>query len=850
MTAAGNTDVTGSVAERAAQLRQRAVAVAAAGRPVRAARMLRRALDTLPDLERDPRVAAVWARITGSLAYLEAELGDVGLGLELLDQATKVAATLHSPGLMGMLLAQRGSILVRRGSMADALADLTEAVELLDDQAEDLCATLLNRSALNLYWGNPAAAEADLRQCVDTAQRHGLGVLHAKARFNLGHLAYQRGDLPAALREIDAALHDPLLASSLHAIALGGRAEALRAAGLTREADADLAEAVVIFRRERLTHDLGEALLARTQVALLERRWADALRFSRQAGSQFGRRGNPVWADLAELHGLQAQLGLGRRLATVATSAADLAGRLRATGLAEDARVASLVAARALLAGGEAARAAAVAGPESTRLADGDRIGTRLLARLVRAELAGARGDRSRREAELRGGLADVHRHQASFGSLDLQTASALHGRQLAELGLADAVRDGRPSVVFAWSERARALTARLPPVRPPDDPQVAEMLADLRGVRTALRAAELAGQRVPELRRRRTVLERQVRQRAWFAAGPAEVERPASLGAVRAALGDGAVVVYLAVGAALYALVARSRTARLVRLPPLGPAGAVLRRVRADLDAAALTVLPPPMRAVVLRSLAGGLRALDDALWRPVSALIGDGPVLVVPTFALGAVPWTLLPGLRGRPLSVAPSATSWLAARARPAVTGPPVFAVGPGVPRGGTEVAAAAQTWPTPTVLTGAAATGSAVLAAAARSRLLHVAAHGVHEVDNPLFSSLQLADGPLFGYDLPRAAALPTHVVLSACDLGLAEVRPGDEALGMTSALLVGGVASVVAGVARVGDEVAAAAMVAYHRCLATGRSPAVALATALAGLDEATPAPLVCFGAGW
>jgi len=922
-----------SAVERAAELRRRAVATGAAGQPVRAARMLHRALDLLPASSAAP-VRAVRARILASLAYFEAEQGHVDHGLGLLDEAEVLAADLDNPSLRGNLHVQRGSILVRRGAMELALEHLDQAVRLLDGSFEDQCATLLNRSALHLYSGNLPAADTDLHQCLDIATRNGLGVLRAKARGNLSYLAYLRGDLPSALRQADAALRDPALLTSAHrAVFMGGRADALRAAGLTREADADLADAVEILRRERLTHDLAEALLARAQVALLDGRWADALRLARSARRQFVLRGNAAWGDLAQLLALQAQLGQGRRLRAVGAAAGELAGRLHASGLGEDGRVAALVAARALLASGDAAGAAVAAGAVgavaggagavaggavgaggATRLSSGDRIGTRLLARLVRAELAGARGDRAGRQAELRGGLADVHRYQSRFGSLDLQTASALHGRRLAELGLADAVVDGRPAVVFAWSERARALTARLPPVRPPDDPHAAELLADLRGVRTALRSVELsgaklAGQRVPELRRRRAALERQVRQRAWFTAGPADVERPVGLSAARSALAcdDGAMVAYLAVRGVLHALVVRRSSVRLLPLGQLASATAVMQRVRADLDAAALAILPAPIRTVVNRSLAGGLGRLDAALWRPLAAMAGDGPVVVVPTSALGAVPWTLLPGLRGRPLAVVPSATWWLAARARPAADGPPVFAVGPGVPRGEAEVRAAATAWRAaaqrapavqraatppppacspvrapvlgvsahaeatavhgagadasampaavgpshePIVLTGGEATSGAVMAAAEKARLLHVAAHGVHEPDNPLFSAIQLADGPLFGYDLPRAAALPSHVVLSACDLGLAEVRPGDEALGMTSALLHGGVASVVAGVGRVGDEVAGTAMVAYHTALATGRRPAVALADALAGVDAATPAPLVCFGAGW
>jgi hypothetical protein len=520
------------------------------------------------------------------------------------------------------------------------------------------------------------------------------------------------------------------------------------------------------------------------------------------------------------------------------------------------------VAARALVALRRPRDAAHLA-ERAGRLRSSDRIGTRLLARLVRAELA---GDRRRRAAELRGGLDDLHRYQSRFGSLELQTASVVHGRQLAELGLADALAGGRPAEVFAWSERSRALAARLPPVRPPADSHAADLLAQLRGVRSALRALELsgsagasgqAGQQESELRRRRVALERQIRQRAWFAAGPAEVARPVALATARAAIAEegGCLVAYLAVAGDLRALVVTGRSTRLVglgRTDGAGNAGAVLQRVRADLDVLALSLVPAAVREVVRRSLATGLRRLDEQLWRPLAELTGDGPVVIVPTSTLGAVPWTALPGLRGRPLVVVPSATWWLAARARAGdrAGGRPVFAVGPGVPRGESEVRAAATAWPCATVLTGAEATSAAVLREAAGSPLLHVAAHGVHEPDNPLFSAIELADGALFGYDLPQPSALPTHVVLSACELGLAEVRPGDEALGMTSALLHGGVVSGVAGVARVGDEVANAVMVAHHREQAAGRPPAVALAGALAVADAGEPVPLVCFGAGW
>jgi CHAT domain-containing protein len=107
---------------------------------------------------------------------------------------------------------------------------------------------------------------------------------------------------------------------------------------------------------------------------------------------------------------------------------------------------------------------------------------------------------------------------------------------------------------------------------------------------------------------------------------------------------------------------------------------------------------------------------------------------------------------------------------------------------------------------------------------------------------------------------RLSRAPAHVVLSACDVGRTVVRPGDEILGFTAALLHLGTTTVISSVSRVDDETALATMTAYHRALSTGLRPAEALALAgvHAGPAETTAgdlaggaplAPFVCFGAG-
>jgi CHAT domain-containing protein len=221
------------------------------------------------------------------------------------------------------------------------------------------------------------------------------------------------------------------------------------------------------------------------------------------------------------------------------------------------------------------------------------------------------------------------------------------------------------------------------------------------------------------------------------------------------------------------------------------------------------------------------------------------------------------MLPGLRGRPVTVCPSASSWLAARRaadaaarEPDRVAAPVLVAGPDLQHALPEVSQIAAGYPGSHPLVAAAATVDATLRALDGAPLAHLAAHGHHDRENVLFSRLDLADGPLMAYDVQRLSQAPRHVVLSACDVGRTVVRPGDEILGFTAALLHLGTATVISSVSRVDDETALALMTAYHRALSAGFRPAEALA--LAGPPHAGPAddaldaplaPFVCFGAG-
>ena len=131
----------------------------------------------------------------------------------------------------------------------------------------------------------------------------------------------------------------------------------------------------------------------------------------------------------------------------------------------------------------------------------------------------------------------------------------------------------------------------------------------------------------------------------------------------------------------------------------------------------------------------------------------------------------------------------------------------------------------------------------------------AAHGRIRGDNPLFSSLRLADGPLTVYDLERLDAVPHTVVLAACDAGRSVIRAGDEPLGLSAAFLGLGTRQLVAPVVPLPDGAAVEVMAGFHHLFANGASAAEALARVQqqwAGSPpeaRAAAAAFVCMGAG-
>jgi CHAT domain-containing protein len=243
----------------------------------------------------------------------------------------------------------------------------------------------------------------------------------------------------------------------------------------------------------------------------------------------------------------------------------------------------------------------------------------------------------------------------------------------------------------------------------------------------------------------------------------------------------------------------------------------------------------------------------VDELLFGQLGGVIGDRPLVVVPAGGGHEVPWAALPSCAGRAVSVAPSVSTWLRSvsasprsggRVRPR-SGGRVWIAGPRLRHAAAE-ARSLQAAHGGQLLVGRQAKVACALAAMDGAELVHIAAHGRFRDDQPLFSAVDLADGPLFGYDVQRLRRPPRMVVLSACDAGRSVVHPGGEMMGLATALLRAGTSTVVASVLPVPDRQAVGLVTRLHAGLRGGLGPAAALAAAQV---EHGHLGFVCFGAG-
>jgi len=744
--------------------------------------------------------SALGPRFRLTLAWIELDRG------RLTDCARQLAAA--RPGLTGMELARAdclaGLLRCAAGEHGAAVAGLGAVIPRLRgfDDRRWLANALVGRGTANGYLRRLGDADADFAAAAGLYDGIGEQVRAAACVHNRGFVASQAGDLPAALRRFDEAEAAGLNAAR-HPEVLIDRAQALVAAGLAGDARPVLAKAATLLADAGRGTKLAEATLAVAECAARAGQPGIAADTAARAAALFGRQGRKSWRPAARAVELAAapDRATPRVVRRVAAECDHHGWALAAAELRMAAAKADPAAAPGLLTEVEKRR---YTGPAPLR-ALGWEARARLAAQNRRAVFAACRA-----------GLNAVRRDALTMAAWELRAGMAAHTVAIAELGLRAALDSGRPRTVLRWTDLCRSVSGDRPAVLPPADPLRAQRLV-------ALRSA-IAAHAAPGRVRR---LEQQVRALDLAGSGAQPTNRDWTYTELFAALGNTALVAFTIHNRQFLAVSVVDGRCRFHRLGRESAVNAAVRALRFGAQVSS--------GAAEQRSAA----ELDELLLARLP--IGDRPLVLVPVGSLHAVPWAALPSCRGRSVSVTPSISGWLATPPNPG-TGR-VWIAGPRL-RHAAQEARSLHSTHGGHLRTGRAATVSAALAAMDGADLVHIAAHGRFREDQPLFSAVELADGPLSGYDIQRLRTPPRMVVLSACDTGRTAVWPGGDALGMATALLRCGTSTVIASVLPVPDRRVVGFVTALHA--GPAHRPAAALAEAQ---RQHGHLGFVCFGTG-
>ena len=780
------------------------------------------------------------------LAMDLADRGAIRAALRELDTA-RVALDPHEQARSEVF---RIGVLWYAGDSTQSLAGTDRALRTLRRERDTFweAQLLRNRGGLLAERGDIAAAEPDLVQARDLFAGIGAKAAAFAMESELARIAHARGDLPGCLARLDAIDTRELSArtGAVHEIL---RARALATAHLWTEALEALEQAQAIWTRS--ARDDHEGRLEMIRLTLLAGDPVRAHALALRAQRSFAAQSRQLHAARAAGLALAAAIAAGEVRRSTLRSGRRAAAILADGGWQDDALRLRLTVARGAIELDSiqlARRELAASSPLRRRGPVADRVETWHVRALIR--LAG--GDAGGAQQAARNGLRLLEDHRAGLGASDLRASASETGAGLARLGLRIALTNQHPGAVFEWAETLRANALRLAPVTPPKSAELRDTMTELRQVSANISRAEHGGRSTRALLVRQARLETQVRRAFRHSAGDAQPShaRPTRT-EIAERLGDQVLAEFVESDGHLTAVTLHRRRLARHDLGPLAPVAEQLEWLRFALTRLAHLHRRAPQRSAILDGARVSAEALDRQLLRPLMDTLGGRELVVVPTGALHDVPWAALPSLRGRAVVVSPSAAAWWALQRPRRRRGRVVLVRGPHLRHAGVEIGAISSMYPGQLTLTGRAATATAVLQALDGATIAHLACHGRFRSDSPLFSSLELADGPLNAYELQQVRRAPELIVLSACDLAVSSTHPGDELLGFAAALLDMGTRTIIASVMPVPDAPAKRLMSDLHLQLVAGASPAVALAHAQAGLPahESALNGFICLGSG-
>ena len=155
---------------------------------------------------------------------------------------------------------------------------------------------------------------------------------------------------------------------------------------------------------------------------------------------------------------------------------------------------------------------------------------------------------------------------------------------------------------------------------------------------------------------------------------------------------------------------------------------------------------------------------------------------------------------------------------------------------------EIEYIASVVPDPISFIGASATNDVLRKEGPKAKIIHLATHGVARHDNPMFSTIRLADKYLTMHDFYRLQLPVQLITLSGCATGVSAVAAGDELQGLTRGLLLSGTSSLVVTLWDVQDHTTAEFMKIFYSNLFVNCDKSEAMRRTMIKFRERHPHP--------
>ncbi|MFN7939636.1 MAG: CHAT domain-containing protein [Bryobacteraceae bacterium] len=746
-----------------------------------------------------------------------------------------------------------GNIYYRQDRHHEAFDQYQRALQefALSGEPRDTAAALSNLATCSITLGEFSAALDYYTQARQHCQQHGLTNLTARADYNIAYLHYLRGDYRDAFeiyhrsrelcRQTGDSYHQALcdLDEAEMSLELNLDAEGMRLAQ----------RAAASFAKQGLRYEEAKSLL---NVAVASHQSGDLHAASRallQARKLFLAENNVLWVALVDQLRAVLALRLGKlgsvdRLATAAWKAL--------AGFAVPSRAAQcqILLARLWLKRGDFDRASALTEQALSHVRDHSSPSLRFHANLLTGEIHEARQRWEEAAGCYEAARREIEHLRQRLESEDLRISLIADKLSVYE-SLSSLCLDSPNATTLGGASRAFSLVQEAKSRTLADRLLDRSSLEALQGERNWLYRqidmAELTGsvagvKRAAALRERASHIEARIRLRP-----PATSVRQ-----TQSCLQPGEKLIeYYEVRGHFHAFVLDAQSLHSVPLGPTAEVEQALKFVQFQLGKFRWSDRRELSSARHLEPIQSHLRELYKLLIRPIEPhLHGAAHLILAPHRCLHELPFPALldgnePLISRYTLSVSPSSAVFTRGRLRPLppTAGCLVMAV-PDEQASGIEREARflADTLPAARLLLGEEASVDAFRRNAPGLRLLHLASHGLHRSDSPLFSSLQLADGRLSLFDLQALDLNIDIVTLSACHTGMAVNIAGDERIGLMRGFLVAGVRTLVAALWEIDDEATLQFMQMFYQRAQAGQTVGSSMQAAMQELRAEHPHP--------